>query len=456
MQGDIIVVERQINANEKIIRLAVSILLAAVLISMVLNIPMDLCPDEKMRSDIPFWIAENGAFPTGLEEELINNIWGFSYATMPYLPAVIASVFVRVCVALGGSEKAMLIACRLICVLASLGIYILSLEIGDMLFRDKRTTWLFAAFSCLIPQFVVCSAYFNNDVPALFGVYLTLYALIKATKNQWRYRDCVLLAVSLSVIILCYYNAYAWVLISIIYSFVSCGRSCNESPKGSFILKRFLIVVSLVFLLTGWFFIRNAYLHDGDFLGRNAACTIAEMWEAKGHEVYFGKPVSEQGYSFIGFIVLRKEWWLTSLESFFAKFGYMNVSISSQIIQMYYVVVSVGLFFGLLYFLWKKKFVELIVLLFTIGIPIFLSLLYSYNYDYEPQGRYLFPALPAISFIAAIGYSCVSKMFNRAFSAVAKQRMPVLGFAVVPILFLAGTFSYIFFTTITHVLFQPW
>lgn len=449
-------VENQKKANERIIRFAVAFMFAAILISMVLSIPMRFCPDEKMRSDIPFWIAKNGVFPTGLEDELLDNVWGFSYATMPYLPSIIASVFVRICTALGGGEKAMLVSCRLICVFSSLGIYTVSLKIGDVLFLEKRTIWLFTAFSCLIPQFIVCSAYFNNDVPALFGVYLTLFSLMRATRNRWRYRDCVLLAASLSVIILCYYNAYAWVLISIPYGFISCGRSCEDSPKGNFILKRFLIVVSVVFLFTGWFFIRNAYLHDGDFLGRNAACRIAEMWEAKGHKVYFGMPVSKQGYSFIGFIVLWKEWWLTSLESFIAKFGYMNVSISRQIIKMYYTVISIGFFFGLLYFLRKKKFVELITLLFSIGVPILLSLLYSYYYDYQAQGRYLFPALPAISFIVAIGYSNISRVLNRVFNGGAKQQTRFLGFAAVPILFLAGTFLYIFFTTITNVLFQPW
>ena len=31
------------------------------------RVPMESSPDEKMRSDIPFYIAEHGRLPTGFE-----------------------------------------------------------------------------------------------------------------------------------------------------------------------------------------------------------------------------------------------------------------------------------------------------------------------------------------------------------------------------------------------------
>ena len=37
-------------------------------------------PDEGMREDVVYWIAKNGRLPIGDEKELINPIWGFSYA----------------------------------------------------------------------------------------------------------------------------------------------------------------------------------------------------------------------------------------------------------------------------------------------------------------------------------------------------------------------------------------
>ena len=49
------------------------------------------------------------------------------------------------------------------------------------------------------------------------------------------------------------------------------------------ILKKFVLILGIAFLVGGWFFIRNAVIHDGDILGRE---TIAEQGELYAEDEY--------------------------------------------------------------------------------------------------------------------------------------------------------------------------
>ena len=67
-------------------------------------------PDEGMREDVVYWIAKNGRLPIGDEKELINPIWGFSYAFLPYLPSIIGAFYVKIISIFTSSEIAIFLA----------------------------------------------------------------------------------------------------------------------------------------------------------------------------------------------------------------------------------------------------------------------------------------------------------------------------------------------------------
>lgn len=385
-------------------RILLFLLMLLLLTDMAIHVPMERSPDEKMRSDIPFWIAENDRLPTGFEPELLDNIWGFSYATMPYLPALPGALLIKAASALGGDFRQCLIACRFVNVFAALGCLLLSFQIGDMLFGGGSRTWLFVLISCFLPQFLVCGAYFNNDVPALFGIYLTLYALLRATRSGWSVRDCVLLSAALSVIVLCYYNAYGWLLVSVVYGFASCSRACPPEEKKGFVLKRFSLVFGLVVLFCGWFFVRNALLHDGDFLGRDTANRLAEARAAQGYSVHFGRPSADTGISFFD-LMRSPQWWDYTVDSFFGRFGLMDLLVDRRLNRAFLLLVCFGVPWGI-FALSRRRYAkaELSCLAVMLLIPVLLSLKYSYSYDYQPQGRYIFPLLPALAVLVSAGY----------------------------------------------------
>ena len=97
---------------------------------------------------------------------------------------------------------------------------------------------------------------------------MILYYLLKGRRDSFSVRTCVSLAVSLSICVLSYYNAYGF-LLTACFLFAGCywerGRK-GEACHREFWKKGFLIG-GLVFALTGWWFVRNYMLYDGDFLG---------------------------------------------------------------------------------------------------------------------------------------------------------------------------------------------
>ena len=45
-------------------------------------------------------------------------------------------------------------------------------------------------------------------------------------------------------------------------------------------------------------------------------------------------------------------------------------------------------------------------------IPVLLSIHYSYYTDYQPQGRYIYPAFPAVAVMFGLGYEALYKLLK--------------------------------------------
>lgn len=60
-----------------------------------LIIPFNNAPDEGMRYDIPFFIFSHGRLPQGNEAELIDPIWGQSYAYYPLLSYILSAFLMK-------------------------------------------------------------------------------------------------------------------------------------------------------------------------------------------------------------------------------------------------------------------------------------------------------------------------------------------------------------------------
>lgn len=61
---------------------------------------------------------------------------------------------------------------------------------------------------------------------------------------------------------LTYYNAYGYILCSIILCLISVILNKMKTKQ---IIQKVLIVAIMAFLVAGWWFIRNAIIYNGDF-----------------------------------------------------------------------------------------------------------------------------------------------------------------------------------------------
>lgn len=108
--------------------------------------------------------------------------------------------------------------------------------------------------------------------------------------------------------------------------------------------------------------------------------------------------IKDQGVRFFELITLHK-WHHAKFESFFGVFGHMNLPMPREYYR------NVGIFgtafllsLVLMALIWRRIPIHLL-LMGTIGVvflAILVSLYHSWTADYQPQGRYLFPAIPIL------------------------------------------------------------
>ena len=84
-------------------------------------LPFNEAPDEKMRYLVPTYIYRHGTLPAGWDEEVLNKMWGISYAFHPILPYILGGYLMRIVGIFNSSEHALLMAARCINVFFGMG-----------------------------------------------------------------------------------------------------------------------------------------------------------------------------------------------------------------------------------------------------------------------------------------------------------------------------------------------
>lgn len=427
------------------------------------NLPENLAPDEDMRNDIPFWMYAHGALPRGDEVELIsNNVWGFSYGFTPCrLPAVLAWGIMKIVSIADASEASLLLASRLVSVFAAVGTVIVCFPIGKLLFHNWSSTFLFVSLIGFLPQVAFLGGYYNCDSLALFSSALIFYFLLSGRETHWQVSKCVGLAIAISCCTLTYYNAYGWILGSIIFCMISCWKDKTIAQKGKFFCSRALLVAIVVFLLTGWSFIYNAMQYDGNFMAAGLSKACAQNWEAQGHTVY--RPVSPQQQGLSWWDMVTDGYWIpTTAKSFIAGFGYLTIFLPTHLYKIYAVILVVGILFAV-YALFKEKSRDVLLSVFLIaeiGIPVLLSIIHSYTSGYQAQGRYVMPMLPALAVCVVYGYDRLTaylKKYGRryyfyAHTPTETEPTRSISFGFNPSGFAAAVWLILFFVVYTQVM----
>ncbi len=380
-----------------------------------LLIPFGEGPDETMRYQIPEFIYKYGYLPHGGDERIREQTWGISYGFTPILSYIFSAFFMKLTSLFSDSFDALLLSARFTSVLASTGTVFICTKIGKKLF-DGPFRYVFVISIALLPQFAFISGYTNNDAFGIFTVSLVLYALLCTDERQWDFKSCIFLGISIGLCMLSYYNCYGIIVAAFFYAIVTVCTNKDIDNKFKFIFVRISWVAIAAFVVAGWWFIRNAIIYDGDFLGLNTSKAYSEKYAIEMYKPS-NRLTPNNLHISLNEMFFGKKWLEYTSKSFIGVFGPMRIYMEKWNYRLIYIVAIVGAL-GSFIPKWitgaDKKKVNIILIIacwLMCFITVSLSIYYSYFSDFQPQGRYCLPMLITLNIIIIYGWDSLTKRY---------------------------------------------
>lgn len=400
----------KLNKNKRIIILLFLICIFCYYLLWTVSEPYNSCPDEGMKWDICKYIYENNKLPHGEEESIRNQIWGISYAFQPILTYMIGAIFMKVASIFSTEQFTLLIAARLVSTISMTFVVYFAIKISQKLFKGIYK-YLFIAFIAFQPIIAFLASYINNDSTALLASTIIIYLWILGLENNWKTKHCILLGITIGFCLLTYYNAYGYILCSIIICLIS---TISNKMKTKEIVQKALIVMCVAFLIAGWWFIRNAIIYDGDFMGMQAQNECGDKYAMDGYKPSERITVQNQNKTIIDMLINEK-WLIITIKGFVGVFGYNSIIMSNKIYMAYFLLWLIGIVGCLIkfkdLFIYKKneknKYLLNYIFILSIIIPILLSIIYSYASDFQPQGRYIIGIIMPFTYFIVNGISII-------------------------------------------------
>lgn len=404
--------KQKIKIEEKHVKILFVIFMFCLFLLWAIKQPYDAAPDEYMKYDICRYIFNHNKLPHGGDEEIRNPIWGISYGFTPIVAYMFSTLFMKITSFFSQNDFVLVVAARLPSILFMTGYVIMNILIADKLFK-KCYKWIFIGLTSLLPQIVFLGSYINNDSMALFSIGIIVYSWITAIEDKWSLKSCIRLAIGIGICALSYYNAYGFILCSII---LFLGYFIINKIEFNIMIKKGLLIFFIAFLIAGWWFVRSFIIYDGDFLGLN---TTNEYGEKYALEEFKPSNIANP-YNLnvsIKYMLVNMGWILLTFKSFIGMFGYMSIVMPTVIYTFFEVIFLfgiLGLFSKLLnenkqLFKNKLKLLFHFNMIFAIIVPIGLSIYYSYFSDFQPQGRYIMPMIIPFMYYISKGLENILK-----------------------------------------------
>ncbi|WP_099467423.1 DUF2142 domain-containing protein [Konateibacter massiliensis] len=405
--------EKWFNEKEKILDRLFVIGVLLILTGWTVIQPLGSGPDEKMRYSIVQYIFVHWSLPHGGDPEILDRTWGFSYAFQPILPYMISAVFVKIGSFLTMNGYALLLFARLVNIIIGTIMAVLTRKLSKKIFDNALSAWMFTLLVVLLPMQLFMHTYVNTDSMALMSTILIVYAWMNGMESDWNRKSCIQLAVGIILCAMSYYNAYGYILCSMILflTFYVQLRDKRINIEWAKLLKKGVFISAIVLIGIGWWFVRSYLIYDGDFLGLRIRDEYAETYAIDSlkpsiHETYYN-----QGYS-IWYMLKNSNFIILTSKSFIAMFGNMAVGVYDWIYIGYLFLIIVGLA-GMLIPQKQRTYLTALdnssirlinfCMLLCVLIPNALNIWAAYSYDYQPQGRYSLPMLAALMYFVSVG-----------------------------------------------------
>ena len=391
-------------------------------------------PDEHARFLVPKFICKHGYLPTGFEDEVrVPGGLDGSYAFQPMLPYIIMGYLMRLFARFSVSADALLYVARAVNVVSGTIMAVTVYFLGKRLFQKPVWRYVFCFGIMYLPQHLFLHSYVNTESMCMLSIALLLYALVSLYQDGPGIRNHVYLAVGATLLIQTYYNAYGY-LVAGVWLYAMYYAEQEKGGRFHFrwkpFLKNALPVVAFVILGSGWWFVREAILLNGDFTGIRT-----------NNEVRTG--VISPAAQGIGLLELFRTRPAVSglVRSAIARYGSMSINASDRYYRVYEYYLGTGLLLSLAGLRKRKEASRIRIrfhaaMLTAVLITILLWVYYVYRIDYQLQGRYILPALIPL-------YYYICKGYENAASHVKNSRAETL-IGTIPVLFVvAALYHYI-------------
>ena len=267
------------------------------------------------------------------------------------------------------------------------GTVILVYMIAMLLFPGRPLlAWAAAANTALLPQFLFVGGAVMNDTAVAFFAAAAIYSSLRVVREG----SALWVLVAAASLGLGFLTEGSTIAVA-----VACALGLLMSPlswRGRGLALCTLVAVPL--MIAGWFYIRNLSLF-GDIYP-------AEELSGDGP----AKALTDKIYREVFLAALQESYWYTG--------GWLTVRVALVVYQFLNVVAGLALA-GLIVMLIRDKLtvfqrrgILLLIALFALTV---LEILYvNTRIGYEPQGRFLFIAQPAIAMMFALG---INALFQR-------------------------------------------
>lgn len=355
-------------------------------------LPFDGGSDERLHVETVAFIARHSRLPVLGADLFGRSISPYraeiTHAAEPPLSYLAAAAMVR----LLSPWLDALLAARLASALCVAATVWLALRIGRLWFPDspalQRCTGLFVA---AIPQVTHIGSYVNSDAFTLFATSLVLYLASRGILEGWRTRMPAALGGALGLVLLSRLNGYAVVPAAALLVLLA------QAPSWRVRVQRLALTGAVAVLVSGWWFLWNLWVYHGDlFAARLTDQTwrqLAPLWRSLADT---GMPlVAMAGYLYF---------WARLFSSFWAVFGYSNVPLHPalyflpMVLTLVLVASSAWSVAHLGHAVLRQQALAPRVWLLAVyagllGSLVLATMWWCWKVDFQPLGRYLFPAL---------------------------------------------------------------
>ena len=338
-------------------------------------------PDERQHTNYVRHLVNEKSFP--VFDPKSSDLYETYQSHQPPLYYLVAAPFSAVA---GGDDDAEKWPLRFVNVILG-GLVIWGIFVGIRRLTGNEITGLIAAaMTAFLPMFLALSAAVSNDMTLfLVGVWL-MNVIALGWEKSWALKRCLLLGVVLGLGVLTKTTAVVLIPVALYGLFAKKDR--RPDVKGVAACIAIALIIALPWL------IRNQSLY-GDPLAIKAfqEASVGNLPASEAMERAGGA-----GQYWFSFIVP------VAMQGFWGVFGYFDVFLPNGV-YLVLNLVAVALFGGFIYSFFKadealkRTNTLLLIMLLMVGAA-FVS--YNLNY-YQAQGRYLYPAIFAISGALAIG-----------------------------------------------------